>query len=132
MGLATETAAAQAGWAVHETAQPVARTIHVDPADPVFTGHYPGFPVLPGLFIVEHVHQTVAAVPGARGLRAVELERAKFVRPVFPGDELHIEAVLSGSAPGSTGGLHCTATVSTNSGVVAEIRLRYAARPGRE
>ena len=34
----------------------VAVEVDVDVNDPVFAGHYPGFPILPGLFLVEHVN----------------------------------------------------------------------------
>ena len=66
--------------------------IFVDPEDPVFAGHYPGFPILPGLFVVEHVHAAVRdRLPGKR---VSAVQRAKFLRPVFPGDTLSITAVF--------------------------------------
>lgn len=94
----------------------VSATVHVDPADPVFAGHYPGFPVLPGLYVVEHVHQAVLA--SLAGIRLAALEKAKFHKPVRPGDRLRIQATV-------TDDLHCAATVSSSAGVVAEVRLRY-------
>jgi 3-hydroxyacyl-[acyl-carrier-protein] dehydratase len=97
----------------------VSRTVHIDPTDPVFAGHYPGFPILPGLFLVEYVHETVAG-----GMRAVALDSVRFVRPVFPGDELRIEATLTDRGEQ----LCCAATISSRSGVVAEVRLRYPPR----
>lgn len=94
-------------------------TVLVDPADPVFAGHYPGFPILPGLFVVGHVDAAVRAeLPG---LRPAALERAKFLRPVFPGDELVIETALTQEEDR----VRCAATVSTAAGAVAEIRLSY-------
>lgn len=98
----------------------VSRTVHIDPTDPVFAGHYPGFPILPGLFLVEYVHETVAG-----GARAAALDTVRFLRPVFPGDELRIEATLTCCGDEQ----RCVATVSSRSGVVAEIRSRYPARP---
>jgi len=96
-------------------------TVLIDGADPVFAGHYPGFPILPGVFVVEHVHSAVRdALPG---LRVTALERAKFLRPVFPGDELTIETTLIDDADG----VRCAAVVSCGADKVAEIRLRYSA-----
>lgn len=96
-------------------------TILIDEEDPVFAGHYPGFPILPGVFVVEHVHATVrGALPG---LRVVALERARFLRPVFPGDELTIETTLIDDGDD----VRCTAVVSCALAKVAEIRLRYSA-----
>ncbi|MEV4319176.1 hypothetical protein [Actinocrispum sp. NPDC049592] len=104
------------------TGYEVHASVRVDPADPVFAGHYPGFPVLPGLFVFDHVDHAVRAETGAQ---LVALDRAKFVRPVRPGDDLRIEATLT---PADDGQMLCVATVFTASGVVAEFRSRYRAR----
>ncbi len=64
--------------------------------EPFFAGHFPDFPVMPGVLIVEAMAQ-VAGVLVLRGLgkqRAVYLasiDQAKFRRPVVPGDQLRIE-----------------------------------------
>ncbi|MEU4442285.1 hypothetical protein AB0K14_05610 [Actinosynnema sp. NPDC050801] len=89
-------------------------TVYVDPADPVFAGHYPGFPIMPGLFVLDHVR---AALPGHR---VAALDRAKFLRPVFPGDTLTVETVLTAEEDQ----VRCAATVSTGAGPVAEFKLR--------
>jgi 3-hydroxyacyl-[acyl-carrier-protein] dehydratase len=99
--------------------------IEIDRADPVFDGHYPGFPILPGLFVVEYVHATVlAALAGRR--RAVAVDRVRFLRPVYPGDTVTITATLTET----DGGLLCAAVAATDSGQVAEVRLRYATDEG--
>jgi 3-hydroxyacyl-[acyl-carrier-protein] dehydratase len=109
-----------------ETGQVVRACVHIDPSDPLFAGHYPGFPILPGLYVVDHVDDAVSA---ETGLYLAALDRAKFVAPVRPGDDLRIEAILTGNGED----VLCAATVFTDSGVVAELRLRYqATRPGGE
>ncbi|ONH37564.1 MULTISPECIES: hypothetical protein [Protofrankia] len=95
----------------------------IDPADPVFAGHYRGFALLPGLFLVEYVSAAVRAATAQAGIRPVAVERAKFHRPVFPGDELAIEASLAVD----NGELRCVATVATAVGPVADVRLSYQA-----
>ena len=35
----------------------------LDPADPIFTGHYPGFPIYPGVCLIECAHQPRPAPP---------------------------------------------------------------------
>src|ERR1700687_565572 len=66
--------------------------------DPFFNGHFPGLPIMPGVLIVE----AIAQAGGALLLTEVEdrankvmvftgIERAKFRRPVSPGDQLRIE-----------------------------------------
>jgi 3-hydroxyacyl-[acyl-carrier-protein] dehydratase len=99
----------------------VSGTSVIDPADPVFDGHYPGFPILPGLFLLEYVHAVVRTSAVAEGMHLVGLERARFTRPVRPGDEIRIEASLTMGAD-----VTCVASVSTVDGPVAEFRLRYA------
>jgi len=66
--------------------------------EPFFQGHFPNMPIMPGVLIVEAIAQT----GGALLLTEVEnrdemlmvftgIERAKFRRPVVPGDQLRIE-----------------------------------------
>ncbi|MET1071628.1 MAG: hypothetical protein ABWY11_03170 [Umezawaea sp.] len=94
--------------------------VFVDPADPVFAGHYPGFPILPGLFVVQHVHEAVRdRLPG---MRVSAVQRAKFLSPVFPGDSLLIATTFTDDGDS----VLVSAVVSTDSGPVVEVKLRYS------
>ncbi|MFL6130925.1 MAG: 3-hydroxyacyl-ACP dehydratase FabZ family protein [Mycobacteriales bacterium] len=64
----------------------------LDPAEPLLAGHYPGFPIFPGVCLVECAHRTsLGALDGPA--RLTEVESARFLGPVFPGDTVHTEAV---------------------------------------
>jgi 3-hydroxyacyl-[acyl-carrier-protein] dehydratase len=66
--------------------------------EPFFQGHFPGYPIMPGVLMVEAIAQAGGAlllteVPDRADKLMVftGIERAKFRRPVVPGDQLRIE-----------------------------------------
>jgi 3-hydroxyacyl-[acyl-carrier-protein] dehydratase len=66
--------------------------------EPQFTGHFPGFPVMPGVMILEAMAQVGGILignvaPQTRGkiMFLASIEEAKFRKPVIPGDQLRIE-----------------------------------------
>jgi 3-hydroxyacyl-[acyl-carrier-protein] dehydratase len=72
---------------------------YVDPADPIFVGHFPAKPILPGVFLIEAVAQTAGVMLGSAGPRAsgagvallAGVNRFKFLKTVTPGQILRIE-----------------------------------------
>lgn len=65
--------------------------------EPFFPGHFPGFPVMPGVLILEAMAQVGAVIvlkmPQFAGKIALfaGIDKARFRRQVFPGDQLRIE-----------------------------------------
>jgi 3-hydroxyacyl-[acyl-carrier-protein] dehydratase len=67
--------------------------------EPYFQGHFPGFPLMPGVYILE----ALAQVGGILMIKSLNLEvgkyavvfagidDARFKRPVYPGDQLILE-----------------------------------------
>ena len=66
--------------------------------EPFFQGHFPAFPVMPGVLIIEALAQTACIL----GLKILKLEgqgavffsgidAAKFRKPVVPGDQMRME-----------------------------------------
>ncbi len=70
-----------------------------DPADPVFKGHFPNNPILPGVLVCESLFQSAAILmahllEGAMDNAVPVLTRvsnAKFKHPVKPGDTYEME-----------------------------------------
>jgi 3-hydroxyacyl-[acyl-carrier-protein] dehydratase len=62
-------------------------------AEPFFAGHYPGFPIFPGVFILEGVYQAIARYLDRQGLRGrlAEIRSAQFVSAVLPGSVLEFD-----------------------------------------
>jgi 3-hydroxyacyl-[acyl-carrier-protein] dehydratase len=108
----------------------------VDPANPIFAGHFPAQPILPGVFLIEAVAQTAgvmlgSATPqvggrsqgGAALLAAVN--RFKFLKPVTPGQNLRIET----KKLTELGQMACIAgTVWVDGEIVAKGELSVVAR----
>ncbi len=74
----------------------------VDPADPIFAGHFPAKAILPGVLLIEAVAQTAGVMLGSAAPAATDkassgvallaaVNRFKFLKPVVPGQELRVE-----------------------------------------
>ncbi|MBN2573803.1 MAG: 3-hydroxyacyl-ACP dehydratase FabZ [Deltaproteobacteria bacterium] len=70
--------------------------------EPFFQGHFPGRPIMPGLLILEALAQAGALLvapkagfdPARDAIFLMSVDKAKFRRPVVPGDALLLEVVV--------------------------------------
>jgi beta-hydroxyacyl-ACP dehydratase FabZ len=73
---------------------------NVSANEPYFAGHFPGHPIMPGVLIVEAMAQVggvlASLMPGSERKLAyfASIDRCRFRRPVRPGDQLIVEAVV--------------------------------------
>jgi 3-hydroxyacyl-[acyl-carrier-protein] dehydratase len=99
-----------------------------------FVGHFPHYPVMPGVLIIEALAQAAAVLtfvsletlPDENSLSYFAgIDKARFKRPVVPGDQLRLEARLTRELRG-VGKYAVRALVDGN--VVAEAELMCAYR----
>ena len=74
----------------------------IDPKNPIFAGHFPARPILPGVLLIEAVAQTAGVMLGSAAAQAPDKNTSgvallaavncfKFFKPVTPGQEMRIE-----------------------------------------
>ncbi|MCS7263177.1 MAG: 3-hydroxyacyl-ACP dehydratase FabZ [Aquificaceae bacterium] len=67
--------------------------------EPVFQGHFPGFPLMPGVYVLEAMAQvggilmikSLGLEVGKHAIVFAGIDEARFKRPVYPGDQLLLE-----------------------------------------
>ena len=106
---------------------------NVSANEPYFQGHFPGRPIMPGVLILEAMAQAAGVlVLSATGLKPgsvyyyVGIDKARFKKPVVPGDQLEIEVTLERALKG-IGKFSCEARVAGT--VVAEAVILCSVRP---
>ena len=70
--------------------------------EPYFAGHFPDFPVMPGVLVLEAMAQVAGvlvlkSIPDRKNklVLLASIEEAKFRRPVLPGHQLRIEMIVT-------------------------------------
>ena len=98
--------------------------------EPYFQGHMPGYPIMPGVLLIESAAQLCSLVIESDGSDdskiyvLLKVRDFKFVKPVIPGDKLELSAVL---VKGNAGLYEFDVTVSCDGGVRAKGTLLFTA-----
>src|SRR5690349_8990405 len=102
--------------------------------EPFFMGHFPDFPVMPGVLVVEAMAQVAGVlvlkqIPDRKNklVLLASVEGAKFRRPVLPGHQLRIEMRVT-KRKASVAKMHGQATVDGLVMAEAELMCKLADR----
>lgn len=78
-----------------ETGKRIVAIKNVTMNEPHFQGHFPGFPIMPGVLIVEAMAQVAGLMVMEKGSDSLpmfaSIDNVKFKTPVRPGDQLRFE-----------------------------------------
>jgi len=102
--------------------------------EPYFQGHFPGVPVMPGVLIIEALAQaaailsfkTMGSKPDDKSVYYfVGIDGARFKKPVFAGDQLHLHVEITRTVKGIW---KYAAKAKVNDQVVTEAELMCTLR----
>ena len=102
--------------------------------EPFFVGHFPDFPVMPGVLIVEAMAQVAGVlvlnqIPDRKNklVLLAAVDQAKFRKPVRPGDQLRIEMKVT-KRKSTIAKMYGTACVNGEVVAEAEVLCKLADR----
>ena len=105
--------------------------------EPFFNGHFPGYPVMPGVLILEALAQAYGLLvfktpklcpPNESLYLFVGIDKARFKRQVIPGDQIILEVIMTKNKQGFAI-FSATATVDSEVAASAELMCGFKELP---
>ena len=98
--------------------------------DPIFAGHFPGRPLLPGVVQIEMARLLLERGLGcACGIR--QIEKARFLRPILPGELIRVE-VKASRPDATTAAMPALVDQSAGGPVTVVVRVSVQGQPAGE
>jgi 3-hydroxyacyl-[acyl-carrier-protein] dehydratase len=77
----------------------VSALLHLDVRHPIFAGHFPGRPVVPGVCLLQLVQELTASINDGE-VRLIKADYLKFITPIDPVRDGTIAMTLTGKETG--------------------------------
>ncbi len=97
-------------------------TIKLNPDHVIYSGHFPGHPVTPGVIQMQIVHELVENHFG-KNLQLIEIDDCKFLRIINPWERDEVQISVQYTA--DNGHLHVKATGKCDNGPVFKLKATY-------
>ncbi len=102
-----------------------------DEGEDYFKGHFPGNPIVPGVLLIEGMAQTFAYLAmtqaGTHAVYLTGIDRARFRKPVRPGDTVEFKVQFEGQRLGL---ITCKGEATVDGALVASAKLTGAKMDG--